>query len=153
MSERAFKVILLTFAFFTWVAVCLFAVGPAKYLLDAVATVAGNTRLSSDLAAGLVAEGLVYLAASWAVFGLLRLAKPPKWYWAAGPVGYLLSEAAFFAMTWVVGREMTTQKGYVVKLAVDLAAVVVGSLLGAFAQRARDGAADTGDADVEQAGQ
>lgn len=102
--------------------------GPVSWL---VAALAGAARMpaaaSSPVFVGVV-DALVYAVASFAVFALARRYRPPERYVFAALIGYLLGQAGYLGIGWLVdGGTASVARLNPVLMTVEAVASTVGA--------------------------
>jgi hypothetical protein len=132
-----------------WVIVCFFAVAPVSVVVAFLAGVAGRPGLVGNTAFAATLEALVHLGFAVAVFRAARVLRLPRWYWLAGPLGYLMALGLYVAVMLLLGDTMAVPRG---QGWVFVAADVAATALGAWAMVGRRTPGDTGTSQVSVIG-
>jgi hypothetical protein len=85
-----------------WAGVSLALSGPVGWLVTALAGAAHMPAAAASRVFVGVVDALVYALVSFAVFTLARAYRPPAWYMFAALAGYLLGQAGYLALGWLV---------------------------------------------------
>jgi hypothetical protein len=85
-----------------WVVVSLFAAGPVSWLVSGLANVAHMPAAGTSRVFVGVVDALVYVVLAFGLFALAGRYRPPVWYVLAALAGYLVGQAGYVALGWLV---------------------------------------------------
>jgi hypothetical protein len=85
-----------------WAVVSVFLPGPVSWLVGALAAVAHSPAAASSRVFVGVVDALVYSVAAFAYFALAGRRGPSSRYVLAALIGYLLGQAGYLGMGWLV---------------------------------------------------
>lgn len=122
-----------------WAGLTPALVSVVALLVTAADRVAGKGAVSKSLVIATALEALVYLLVSFGVFRMARGFGAGRWYWLAGPIGYLAGAGGYALLAASAGADA----GLVAPLAV-IVADAVACAAGAFAGGRSAGAGGVG---------
>ena len=85
-----------------WVVASVLLAGPVSWLVTALAGAAHMSAVASSPVFVGVVDALVYGLVAFAVFTLVRPYRPPTRYVFAALIGYLLGQAGYLGVGWLV---------------------------------------------------
>lgn len=127
-----------------WAGMTQALLGIVAVLALAIERVAGKGVVGKSLVLSVALEAIVYLAVSFGVFRMARLFGSRRFFWLAGPLGYLVGLGGYALLAMSTGADA----GPVAPLAAivaDTVACAVGAFLGARGS-ARGDESDTSEA-------
>jgi hypothetical protein len=110
-SERRKNGLLLLGLAAGWVVACFFAVALVSAAVGLLAQVIGRPALATNTLFTVAVEALVHLLLAVVILGLARKSAPPRWFWAVGPIGYLIAFGLFLAFMLLLGNTDSVPRG------------------------------------------